>query len=73
MATMLQDALHSHAANGEEGLCITVIRKGKIFGVIVDPGWFDGLKKHGFKAFVAQYLEPAFCQLEAEGDEQDKQ
>jgi len=34
---LLQDVLRERAARGEEGLLITVIYKGKLVGVTIDP------------------------------------
>lgn len=70
-AGILQSALESHAASGMEGLCITVLRKGKIVGVDIHPEWEERLKQHGFEMFAKMYLEPAFAQLQQQIEWQD--
>jgi len=61
--TVLQSTLEAHAASGEEGLLITVVHKGKVFGVTMDPACLEDFNKREFKDFAEQYLEPAFNQL----------
>jgi hypothetical protein len=68
---LLQSSLIEHAKSGKEGLCITVVRKGQIFGVDIHPDWEKDLKERGFEMFAKMCLEPAFCQLENEMEERD--
>jgi hypothetical protein len=70
-ADLLRSALEAHAASGAEGLCITVIRKGKVFGVDVHPGWEKDLKERGFQLFAAMVLEPAFVQIQQMAEDLD--
>lgn len=68
---LLQSSLEAHAASGKEGLSITVLRKGRVFGVDVHPDWDRDLLGRSFEDFVKMVLEPAFSQLRQEIEAQD--
>jgi hypothetical protein len=76
---LVQSSLIEHAKSGKEGLCITILHKGKIVGVDMDPSATQALLKIDFDApegegipahnFIQQYLMPAVCHLKNELEE----